>query len=533
MLGAPHPSVPQRGPRVPGAPHGKASVLAIVAVASAAIAVGAGAYYLLAVYAPQQKRGSAQREVTRWEERLDAARRCLLGESAAASSTREALALRELAPDPWSRGTCTQMIGQLSRGETEDTGMPEVEEAWRGLERAAGKVGAAFLAHVDPMGEPAETRKPDALPVALEELDAAHAALRAAVGLPKLPPRPAPTPPLARAELIPLRDGDQPVRAIASWTMPTMGGVIAFGSSGRELQLTLAPGAPAVVRPVGNGVLRTVPDAAWGAAGGLEQVVTGALDEAGSLAGAEAAGADKRAIKVEGRGRVFAVAGTAEDGLVVAGGESSLVLIRSRGGKLTADKPIAIEQLAFALDPAGRVLVAYNDEPDGKLHGFVARGGAPAKVLELGETQAGGACLTAKRGWISGPDSDLIVSFDVESGAVTPQTWEKHDLLGCTAGAALLQKRNTASFVVCTEQCRVAVLQGMRPSKIAALAGDEVVSVAHRDRVLGVWREKGPPRYFALDAPLTSLQLAMSDGKVIDIVAQAESGVVVVRVPAK
>jgi hypothetical protein len=510
--------------------RGKAAVLAIVAVA--AIAFAGGAYYLLQIYLPQQKRVPARAEIARWEERLASARACLLGDAPGSSSTREALAMRELAPDPWSRGTCTQLISKLSRGEAEDTGMPAVEAAWRGLERAAGKVGAAFLAHVDPLGEPAANRKPDALPVALDGLDAALAALRGTVDLPPPPARPA-TPPLPAAEIIPLRDGDKPVRSLASWTMPTMGGVIAFGGSeARELQMTLAPGAPPVVRPVGSGVLRTVPDAAWGAGGGPDQILIGPLDDQGQLIAPEGP-ADKRAIKVPGQGRVFAVAGTAEDGLVVAGGQSSLVLVRSRAGKLTADKPIAIEQLAFALDPAGRALVAYNDDPDGKLHGFVARAGAPAQLLDLGETHAGGACLTARRGFIAGPDSDQILSFDAESGAITPHTWARHDLLGCTAGAALLQKQNAAHFVVCADDCRVAVLQGMRPSKISALAGDEVVSAIHRDQLLGVWREKGPPRYFRLPAPMLSLQLAISDGKVLDIVAQADAGMVIVRVPAR
>jgi hypothetical protein len=316
--------------------------------------------------------------------------------------------------------------------------------------------------------------------------------------------------------------------------MPTMGAVVAFGGSeARELQLTLRPGAPAVVRPVGNGVLRAVPDAAWGAAGGIDQIVVGPLDDAGGLAPPPPTGKDPRAVKLEGQGRVFAALGTADDGLIVAGTERSLVLVRAQAGKLTADKPLAIEQLAFALDPAGRALVAYNDEADGKLRAFVARGGAPAQVLELGETQAGGACLTAKRAWIAGEASDQIASFDVESGAARPETWERHDLLGCTAEAALLQQRNASHYVVCTDTCRVAALPGMRPSRLATLAGDEVIAVVHRDSILGVWREKGPPRYFVVRAPLTSLQLALSDGKVLDVVAQTDSGVVVVRVPAR
>jgi len=239
----------------------------------------------------------------------------------------------------------------------------------------------------------------------------------------------------------------------------------------------------------------------------------------------------KHAVAIDGRASVFAVVGTDDDGLVVAGSRSALVLARSRAGTLTADRPIEIEQLAFATDPAGRALVAYNDV-EGALHGFVARGAAPARPIELGAARAGGACLTAKRGWIAGPETDQIVAFDPETGAVTPYTYAKHDLLGCTADAALLHERNATHYVVCAGDCRVAALQGMRPSKIATLAGAQVVAAVVRDQVLGVWREQGPPAYYDLGKQL-DLQLAVSDGKALDLVAESGDGLVIVRVPAK
>lgn len=505
--------------------RGKAAVLAIIGLA--AIALIGGTYYLIAIYLPGQKRDQARGEIARWEARFAEARACLLGETPAASELRQALAIRDLAPDPWNQGTCTRLISALSRGEADDTGMPAVEEAWGGIERAASKVGAAFLDHVDP-----SRRQPERLPGALEELGAAHAALRKTVDLPPPPPVAA-TPPLPKLEVTPLRDGEHLLRSFADWTMPTMGRVVGFGKSdSRELQVTLTPGAPGLMLPVGNGVLRTVPEAPWGASGGPGQILIGDIDLSAGLAPPPPTGPDPRVVKVEGQGRVFAVAGKAADGLVVAGGSNTLVLVRSQGGKLTADKPVPITELAFAIDPAGRALVAYNDEA-GKLRGFVGRGGAPAQVLELGETVAGSACLTAKRAWIAGPASDQIISFDTETGAVTPHTYEQHDLLGCSTDAALLQKRDAAHFVVCADQCRVAVLQGMRPSSIATLAGDEVVSIALRDQVLGVWREKGPPRYFALPSPLLHPKLALSDGKVIDLVVQDEGEIAIVRIPAR
>ncbi len=555
----------------PSAQRGKAAVLALVAVA--AIALAGGAYYLLAIYLPAQKRGPARAELARWEERLAAARACLLGDAPGSPSTREALAIRELSPDPWTRSTCTQLIGQLARGETEDTGMPAVETAWRDLERAAGDVGNAFLAHVDPMGEPSRDSDPERLPKALDELDAAHAALRRAVDLPPLA-RPA-APPLPTAELIPLRHRDLPIEELTSWNLPTMGRVVAFGDSGgRGQQLTLGPGAPPEGKTVAGGSLHSVPGAPWGATARVvpvspevtvHLVQVGPLDDSGSLpvlAPDQDPRKRKDVIALDGRASVYAAVGTADSGLVVAGSQevddagrlqSHAILIHAERGKLTADRPIAVEELAYAIDPAGRVMVAYreagkagedgepgeNGEPgEGRLRGFVARDGATAKVLDLGSGSPGLACLTAKRGWLARPDGSgdgaPVLSFDVDTGEVTPHDLPRHELLGCTADAALLRQRNTARFLVCAEQCREAALPDARPSRMAALAGGEVVLVALRDRVLGVWREQGPPRFFSTQkAPVAELRLAIGDGKVIDVVAKSGGGMAIIRLPAR
>ncbi|MGN6110962.1 MAG: hypothetical protein ACTHU0_38045, partial [Kofleriaceae bacterium] len=288
-----------------------------------------------------------------------------------------------------------------------------------------------------------------------------------------------------------------------------------------EVQITLAPGAAPVVAAVGSGVLRTVPDAAWGAGGQLGGIAIGALDARGEPP-------REAAIKVAGQGRVFGVAGTAESGVVVAGGSQQLVVVRSTAGKLTADAPIEIEQLAFALDPAGRVLLAYNDG-DGAMHGEILHDGGPGKRIALGDGLASAACLTAKTAWVGG--NDQFVSFSAETAPV-PHVLREHELLGCTAEAALLHQRGAAHYLVCGETCRVAQLEGMRPSSVGAVAGDRVVGIAARGPVIGVWREKQPPYYFATPGELTPI-LATSNGKVIDVVATGADGVVVARVPVQ
>jgi hypothetical protein len=65
---------------------------------------GGGGYYFFKIYQPAQDLKNAQSEITAWETRFQGARDCLLGKSPGSSRTSEALAIREMAPDPWERG---------------------------------------------------------------------------------------------------------------------------------------------------------------------------------------------------------------------------------------------------------------------------------------------------------------------------------------------------------------------------------------------------------------------------------------------
>ena len=111
------------------------------------VAGGAG-FYFFKIYRPAQDLKNAQAEITGWETRFTAARDCLLGKSPASAKTSEALAIREMAPDPWDRGKCTPLVSKLSRGEAPDTGIPEIEKAWAELDKAAQKAAFAFADHV-------------------------------------------------------------------------------------------------------------------------------------------------------------------------------------------------------------------------------------------------------------------------------------------------------------------------------------------------------------------------------------------------
>src|SRR5690242_4841460 len=90
-------------------------VIAIFLVV-ALIAGGAG-FYFIKIYRPKQVKQDAQDEIVAWEARFKAARDCLLGPKPGSAKTSEALAIREMAPDPWDRGKCTPLISKLTRGE--------------------------------------------------------------------------------------------------------------------------------------------------------------------------------------------------------------------------------------------------------------------------------------------------------------------------------------------------------------------------------------------------------------------------------
>ncbi len=487
---------------------------------AAAILAGGGLYYFFKVYQPKQERGVAAAEIEAWELRLDQVRICLLGPTPASSRSGEALAVRELAPDVWDRASCTKLVGKLSRGLAEDTGLLEVEHAWMTVDRAAAKVAGAFASHVDPSGEAVEKRGKDSpLPAALDELDVAHAELRQAAGMD--PRKSAAASTLPEAEVIAIKDGSDTVSALTAWLTPSSGGTLGFGSvKGKgEVQLTLVAGAAPRVSKLGPGSVRAVPDLAWGAAGLREQVAVGSIDERGAFG-------PMTTFPVDFGARVVIAVGTLSHGLIAYGASNQLVIARSQGAPFASDKPIDVGRMTFALDPGGRGLVAWSpaDADDGVIRGFIAKDGTPPKIVVLGAGIASQACLTPTTAWVGGEDQ--FISFD-DTGAV-PHVLPDHELLGCSTEGALLHKYGTTHFAVCGDTCRVADLTGLRPTNIAALAGGKVHAIRARGHVIGVWTEGKPPRFFTTATTFTPT-LAYSNGKTIDVLGETESSAVVVR----
>src|SRR5262249_25653525 len=120
----------------------------VLIFAAVAILGGGAGFYFFKIYQPAQELKAAQDEINGWEARYQGARDCLLGKSPGSSKTSEALAIHEMAPDPWDRGKCTPLISKLSRGVSNDSGIDRIETAWTDLDKAAHKAALAFATHV-------------------------------------------------------------------------------------------------------------------------------------------------------------------------------------------------------------------------------------------------------------------------------------------------------------------------------------------------------------------------------------------------
>ena len=485
------------------------------------LVAGGALFYVFKIHGPNKQRAAAQAEITTWESRLDAARTCLLG-AAPVGDSAQALAVREMTPDPWDRGTCTKLIGKLSRGAAEDTGMMPVEHAWMSIDRAASKVATAFLDHVAPKAsDPFERRtKASPLPAALLELDAAHAELRKAAGME--PPRTATQEALPAVELTILAHGDQRVQTLDAWRPPSAGGITAFGSTGsRQVQLVLAPGVAPKVVPVPNDAVRALPDLSWGAVSLFEELTFAPIDESGAFGA-------MTTLTTGTAGRVLGAVGTFTQGLAVVRTPGGFVVASSRGGPFTAGPATPASSVASANDLDGRLFVAWDGTGDdtGKLEAILTKGDALPVPVEIGSGIATDACLTLGGGWVG--SSGQVISFD--GTAARSHLLPSFHLVGCGKTAALLASSDSHQYAVCTDTCRMVNLPNLTGRNIATLVGDKVHAIRERNGVIGVWRENAPTAYFAAKQGLTPI-LATSDGKVIDVLATTDDGVALVRLP--
>ena len=485
--------------------------------------VGAGAgVYFVKVYQPAQELKAAQQEIEGWEARYQGARDCLLGKAPGSAKTSEALAIREMAPDLWERGKCTPLVSKLSRGISNDTGIPRIEDAWVEVDKAAHKAALAFATHVGS----STTLLDDPLPAALDALDAARVKL---FGAGKLTAAEHTGQPLPAAEIIPLADGNDKLTALLVDTIPSAHGIVLRGrTDSRMVQLVLAPGQPPKVGRLGPGSLRAVPDPSWGATPADKQVHIGAFDVEGAIA-------SPSTVKSGDGTTVAAVAGSLNDGIVVFGSASELAIARINSGAVTAEPVVKIDGARAASDIDGRVAIVWT--ANGAHAGRVLGPGHDEPAVNLTGDATEIPCLTRDRVWVQ--DATGAVVFGGGKPVARKEVGGAH-LQGCTPDAALFhQLARPKQLVVCADECRNVAIPSAAPEYAATtIVGGKLVAIAAHDGVLGVWREDAPVAFYALPEaaqPVLAHEwpaMALTDGKVIDVIARGAKTFVVVRIPA-
>lgn len=541
-------------------------VLVLLIVAAVA---GGAIYYFFGIYRPSQDLKNARDEIAGWEKRFQEARECLLGKTPGSAKTSEALAIREMSRDPWERSRCTPLISKLTRGEGDDTGIPAIETAWNDLDKTALKAASAFARHVSE----STTLEHDPLPEALDALDAARNKLRAAAALKETQ---AAGKELTPAQALPIADGGDKLTSLTVAAIPSAHGLILFGQRGdhADVQVVLAAGAAPKVMRVGQGSVRSVPDMTWGAivrslpdrASGSTpapmEVVAGGLDPDLTIHAVFSLPLPDPTIA--------AIGGTLASGVLVVGNTTDLVIARAKDGAFTADPALKIETAEAAVDVDGRTAVVWStkDKTQGQI---LVPGGTDEPVVEV--PSLGTLCLTKDRVWgendntaisfgggrpvfrkrlgetrrdprdqvpTTAPRPDIETAPEVRAYLDSPPAPRELILQGCTADAAVFHERlHPDSLTICTDDCRaVTVPTGAPQFATTTVVGGKLVAIASYNGVLGVWREGAAPTFYSLPEnarPVLAHEwpaMALTDGKVIDVLARGETSFVVIRIPA-
>jgi hypothetical protein len=524
----------------------------VVPAIAAAVAV---ALWAVIFASRRETRGAGLEAVTREVQWL-AARACLVGGHPRSTRTSEALSIRELLNEHWDPPECARQLDALARTAEPDSAPLEVRAAARELDLAAS-AAAATIALKAGSTDPARD-------AALDRLDAAHAAWIAAGGPVGASP---PNASLVQATVVPLVDGADPITDIVMTERPSAHGVVTTATTAaRHVQLQLVTGqAPRVDHiDAHEETLRASPDPSWGTRAGLDGLKLGVFDGAGAIH-------SPWTIRPESASHLAVAIGSAAEGATawvdVSDDYEKLVFVaRVRSGAIASLRSLEVSAIAYATDVDGRAILAWvtrGVHPVARAQ--VLEPGGDGEVVELGSvtavptvgssldavlsyqyTMPKAACLSTHRAWIS-TDSGV----DVVGHGTLDREVAAGELQGCAASAALLRPSfymlsipaTNRTFTICSARCRDVVHPPIGvPVMTATVIDDQLVVVAvHRD-VIGVWRTGALARFFRLPEPVVlakrmeSLEgwpvMAMTDGAVIDVIARAAAGYVIVRVPA-
>jgi hypothetical protein len=486
------------------------------------VALGVGFYYVK-IYTPKKELEAAQGEVNGWEARYQEARACLLGKSPLSAKTSEALAIREMAPDPWDRGRCTPLVSKLSRGVGNESGIDAVEKAWETVDKAAQKAALAFATHVGS----STTVLQDPLPAALDALDIARVQLRTAA---KLPAAAVTGATLPAAQIVAITDGNEPVVDFEFNAVPSTHGIVLFGkTASREVQAVLKAGEAPTVMRVAPGAVRAVPDGSWGVSIVGNEVRIGAFDAEGALTTPIAGKPLKESTAV-------AALGTRDQGIAVSGSFAELAVTRVAGDKLTHDPVVKMQAGVANIDVDGRVSAVWRVN-DASFFGRILKPGADEPAVAIPPAPILMSCLTRDRAWTQ--DLELAIGFGGGKPVIT-KPLEGAKLQGCTDEVAVFRRfGEPRAHVICSDDCRNAGTPvGAPETATTTVVSGKLVATAAHGGVLAVWHEGGTPTFYSLAEPVSPAKalewpaMAMTNGKVIDVLGLGAKGYVLIRIPA-
>jgi hypothetical protein len=142
-------------------------------------------------------------------------------------------------------------------------------------------------------------------------------------------------------------------------------------------------------------------------------------------------------------------------------------------------------------------------------------------------------CLTADRAWAATLDS--MIAF----GGGKPRFRANAafgDLLGCTPDAALM--RSGQDLWLCTTECSEPISPAHAWVSSLTVLGGQLAAVVTHGNVIGLWRDGVAHAYFSLPKRIRFVLdhgvplMAMTDDKVIDVLAREGDKLVIVRIPA-
>ena len=213
------------------------------------------------------------------------------------------------------------------------------------------------------------------------------------------------------------------------------------------------------------------------------------------------------------------------DGAVVYGIDAMVVARRATGAdSFTSTKPVEIANIISTVDPVtNRAAIAWTDHA-GKLSGqMVSAGNAVVDLGATGDPQQ--MCMTADRTYVM--TTGALVPF--ADTAQPSQLVANSALRGCSPSAAVVQTVGVRdAFSVCSDTCRVVKLPDLPLDNATVVINRKLIAVAARDGVIGVYREGRPPSF--VSGRVTGVVNAITDGKLIDVIAQTPEGLAIARI---